>query len=374
METFQFTDAEHKLNAAFSAQGRSLWLVGGAVRDFLMGVECKDKDFATDATPDEQIAIYEAAGFRYIPTGLQHGTITAIVDGELFEVTTFRTESDHDGRYATMTFTRNIEDDLGRRDLTINAMALSFDNVLIDPFGGQADLEAKRVRFVGNADDRIREDYLRVLRWMRFHQRLANGTPFDPETVEAVKRNAAGLQGISVERIWGEMSKALTYPNALALFDLLDETEAGKYMGLTKGSYYWMTLVPEVTRDPVSIIAGYVRSSIELQATIWKWSSTETKQAMAIVKLLDRVLDPEVQRWLVAVDGYRPYDVAEAARMLGYPTDIETWAVPDFPVKGGDLIARGMKPGPEMGAALRRMREEWAKGGYQSSKSDLMTW
>lgn len=373
---FKFTPSMNRLNEAFVNHGYELYLVGGAVRDSLLGMVSKDDDFATDATPDEQIAICEAAGFRYVPTGLKHGTLSILVDDDLFEVTTFRTESEHDGRYATMTFTRNIETDLQRRDLTINAMALGFDGTLIDPFGGQDDLRNGIVRFVGCADDRIREDYLRILRWIRFHQRGANGTPFDPETVEAVKRNAEGLRQISVERIWAEISKALFYPNPYLMIEMMDQTGIAMTSGMGEGSRYWLSLAERAgTRDPVSIMAAYMTHlHIDKLAERWKWSVAERKQAIAIASLLDRSLDAEVQRYLVAVDGFRSYDVAEAARITGFETDIETWTVPIFPVTGNDLKDKGFKPGPDMGAALRRMKEQWGKSKFTLTKDELMVY
>ena len=373
---FKFTPSMIRLNEVFVNHGHQLYLVGGAVRDSLLGMVSKDDDFATDAIPDEQIAICEAAGFRYIPTGLQHGTLSILVDDDLFEVTTMRTESEHDGRYATMTFTRDIIEDLGRRDLTINAMAMRFDGTIIDPFNGQNDLKDGRIRFVGNADDRIREDYLRILRWVRFHQRFANGTPFDPETVAAVARNAEGLRKISVERIWAEMSKALTYPNPYLMIEMMDQTGIAMTSGMGEGSRYWLSLAERAgTRDPVSIMAAYMTHlRIDKLAARWKWSVAERKQSIAIASLLDRSLDYEVQRYLVAVDGFRPYDVAEAARIAGFDTDIETWIVPVFPVTGNDLKDKGFTPGPEMGVALRRMKEDWGKSKFTLTKNELMVY
>jgi tRNA nucleotidyltransferase (CCA-adding enzyme) len=372
---FTFSPAARRLEAAYKADGHAIYLVGGAVRDTLLNIVPKDFDFTTDATPDEQIETCRKAGFRFIPTGLQHGTITVIVDDELFEVTTMRTESDHDGRYATMTFTRNLNDDLGRRDLTINAMAMDFDGNIFDPYDGQKDLVNRRIRFVGNPVDRIREDYLRILRWVRFHQRLANGHPFDPETLRAVETNLAGLRGISVERVWAELSKALTYDHADDMLDMLNESGIAHNIGLAKGSAASVYMVKDRTRDPVSRLVAYFRGTnfIHELADLWKWSSDERNQAKIINALLaNKMLDEQSQRFMVAVDGHSPYYVAEAARLANEETDIENWVVPIFPVSGNDLIKRGIKPGPEMGTIIRLIKVEWAETNYTATKADLL--
>jgi len=369
-----FSAAALVLEQAFASRGFSIWLVGGAVRDTLLGETPKDFDFATDATPDEQIAVYEAARIRYVPTGLQHGTLTAIIDDEPFEVTTLRTESDHDGRYATMTFTRSLVDDLARRDLTINAMAMTMAGEVIDPFNGRRDLKNRIVRFVGSADDRIREDYLRILRWVRFHQRFANGHPFDPETLAAVERHATGLRQISVERVWAELSKAITYDHAADMLDMLCDSGIAWNIGMPRGYFSAVYMLADRSRDPVTRLAAFYRSAstIDALALKWKWSAAERKQAKEVSSLLNKVLEPSVQRYLVAVDGKRAYDVAEAARIMSYATDIEAWPVPSFPVTGDDLLARGVKRGPEIGNELKKMKNTWAASGYVATARELL--
>lgn len=370
-----FSNAALRLNRIMKDAGWSIYLVGGAVRDHLIGMEPKDFDFTTDATPVEQMMVYEAAGLRYLPTGLQHGTLTVIVDDELFEITTMRTESEHDGRYAVMTFTRDLSEDLGRRDLTINAMAMSFDGTIIDPFNGRTDLENRRIRFVGNPVDRIREDYLRILRWVRFHQRFANGHPFDEETLRAIQANSVGLRGISVERVWSELSKALTYDHADDMLDMLNETGIAYDIAMPTGSAASVYMLKDRSRDPVTRLVAYYRGTCALDdlAVRWKWSSEERKQAAAINALLNnKSLDEQSQRFFVAVDSMRPYHVAEAARIAHEITAIETWEIPTFPVSGDDLMKRGVKPGPGLGSILRDMKVMWAESGYRADKAQLL--
>jgi len=160
------------LRDAFRAQGFDLKLVGGCVRDLMLGLTPKDVDLHTDATPDECVLIYQAEGVRFEETGLSHGTISVIFDHVAYEITSLRTDTETDGRHAVVSYTRDWHTDLRRRDFRFNAMSMSFEGDILDPFGGQADLEAGVVRFVGDAETRIKEDYLRILRWFRFRGRF----------------------------------------------------------------------------------------------------------------------------------------------------------------------------------------------------------
>ena len=181
-------------------------VAGGAVRDLLAGVEPKDWDLATPLHPEEVIKSAEEAGFKVLPTGLQHGTVTVMVDGEPLEVTTLRVDVETDGRHADVEFTTDWKEDAARRDLTVNAMFLTMDGEVVDFFGGQQDLEDGRVRFVGNARERMAEDFLRILRFFRFHGRVGSGK-FDEKDLLAIHDSTHGLAGISGERIWMEMQK-----------------------------------------------------------------------------------------------------------------------------------------------------------------------
>jgi tRNA nucleotidyltransferase/poly(A) polymerase len=181
------------LRALFQAWDFDLRLVGGVVRDMLSDVTPKDVDLCTDADPEQMMMIFREHGVTFYETGLQHGTLTVNLNGQIYEITSLRTDSNHDGRHAEVTYTRDWLADLARRDLTVNAMALTFDGDLIDPFNGAADLAAKKVRFVGDPNQRMREDYLRILRFFRFHARIANALAIDDETT--VARSSATPMG-----------------------------------------------------------------------------------------------------------------------------------------------------------------------------------
>jgi len=195
----------------FQKQGFDIRIVGGAVRDILLGIPPKDVDLGTNATPSEMIELFKEHKIHYIETGLQHGTITAHVNKRDFEVTTLRIDTETDGRHAKVQFTHDWKLDAERRDLTFNAMSLGLDGSLYDYFGGREDLFNHRVRFVGDSRSRIQEDYLRILRYFRFYGRIAlEEDNHDQATLDVIRDCADGLRQISVERIWIEVSKILT--------------------------------------------------------------------------------------------------------------------------------------------------------------------
>ena len=191
MDISFITDDLKALRAQFVAAGFDLRLVGGVVRDTIASIPAKDIDLCTDATPEQQIEIYHRYGYRAIPTGLQHGTITVVLDSVPYEITSLRIDVKTDGRHAEVEFTNDWHADLARRDLTINAMAMTFDGEVIDPFGGQQDLQDRVVRFVGDAEQRIQEDYLRILRCIRFMGRFGDINRIDHITWSAMVKMPA---------------------------------------------------------------------------------------------------------------------------------------------------------------------------------------
>jgi len=364
------------LRAAFMSKGFDLRLVGGVVRDLLRGSTPKDIDLCTDADPDEQIAVYKAGGYSYHETGIQHGTITVVLAGEPYEITSLRTETDHDGRHATVSYTRDWLGDLGRRDLTINAMALTFDGDLIDPFGGVADLSNNVVRFVGSPDDRMNEDYLRILRWLRFHGRMAPTAPLDPETVEAARRCADGLRGISRERVWMEMSKIIAGDGAVGLIDSIYDLGLADPIGLSPGNVDVLEEARGRTRNPVSLMCVLVNSDVVTLAADWKWSSEERDLALFLNKFLPTPnIDSDDFMWMLAHEGHRRDWVVELARLV-YPNiadHLATVEIPVFPVRGSDLLCAGMEPGQKMGVALKQMKKAWAESNYTLDRDALMS-
>jgi len=370
------TTTLREISTMFEAEGRRLWLVGGCVRDWLLGLVPADIDATTDATPEEQMAIYEANGVRYVPTGLKHGTITVIRNDEIYEITTLRTDVATDGRHATVAYTRDLTVDLERRDLTINAIAMDLDGNVVDPFGGREDLAAGRVRFVGDAVTRIREDYLRILRWFRFLGRFAGegDVEYDPTAYGAVVAEAGGLSRISVERIWSEMSRILTGRNAVQVMQLVHCSGTAAVIGLLEGSEERLRISLAHGMDAATTLGAYLAGTDDRTLVAWKLSNAEKHRARFVAKrILHGGYDTDAAR-LDLVNGEDLRLVTDTMRLAGGGdvSAIEAWSVPVFPVDGDDLIALGMRQGLEMGTRMKRMRQEWIASDYVLTADELI--
>ena len=221
-----------RLGIIFERHGYQLRLVGGVVRDLLLGNKPKDIDLATECTPENMVKIFAAENIRYIPTGLQHGTITAHINSTDFEITTLRIDRETDGRHAVVDFTTDWVVDAERRDLTINAMSLGFDGTLYDYFDGEQHLKERKVLFVGDPVKRIKEDYLRILRYFRFYGRIVpEADRHDAATLEAIHSTVAGLQAISAERIRDEICKIIVGNHAPHLIEVICRLDVAKHIG-----------------------------------------------------------------------------------------------------------------------------------------------
>ncbi len=377
-----FTDELKTLRAAFQSRGFDIRLVGGAVRDIVVGIEPKDMDFCTNANPDEQLEIYNAFGYRYVETGLQHGTITVVINHVGYEITSLRTETDHDGRHATVAYTRNWIEDLSRRDFTINAMSMKFDGTLIDPYNGNEDLQNQIVRFVGDADARVKEDYLRILRWFRFQARFGRKGNIDPAAWQAILDNYKGLKQISRERIWSELKKIVVNPRGSALFRVMHEIGMGPYISTEVAQFAnympdYANKILRFTQDPEVVMAAWMSWEYDDVARIafnLKWSSEERDHALWLCKHHNRRHD---LRKLIAVDNAPRKWVAELAaiedRDAWSQNALVHWEFDPFPVTGNDLIAIGMKPGKDLGAMLHKLKNVWADSGYVATKDSLLS-
>lgn len=363
-----YSENLQKLARAFKLHGYEIRIVGGAVRDMLLKQEPKDIDLCTNATPTEMIQITEDMGFAYIPTGLQHGTITIVVGGEQFEVTTLRIDTETDGRHAEVEYTRSFELDAARRDLTINAMSMDFNGKVYDYFGGREDLETYRVRFVGDPNARVKEDYLRILRYFRFMARFGNiDQCIDEIKVITTKENLEGLKGISVERYWLEMQKLVTSLYANEVLDCMYYHGVLKALGLNQRKHCTIKM------SSVGGLATMIdEDNIDDFLSNWKLSNDESKQLRWLV-------DNRYKQWIwqdLLVDGVPRDWVLDAA--LGPGRDIfmhnrvKTWEIPEFPVNGQDLLDKGMKPGKDLGDYLRQLRKEWKDSNFTLSREELL--
>lgn len=369
--------------------GAAARFVGGCVRDALLGRPIRDIDIATDAPPERVMALMHAAGFAVVPTGVAHGTVTAIVGGVAFEVTTLRNDVETDGRHATVAFTDDWEADAARRDLTMNALSLESDGTLHDPFGGRADLLAGRVRFVGDPVLRITEDVLRLLRFFRFQAHYGRVPP-DNAALAACRKMAPMLKALSAERVRAELLKLLEAPDPVptlaqmsdigVLAHFLPEASNIDRLARLLRIEAMMALAPV---DPLRRLAALLRVDIEGVKDIagrLRLSNAE-RDYLAMSVRLDLVppLNPAARRrylyrfgvsafrervllgWADAVD---PLD-ADWHDLLSAADD---WQPVSFPLTGEDILERNVLRGPDVGALLAAVEDWWIAGDFQADR------
>jgi poly(A) polymerase len=359
------------LRAVLAALPRAR-LVGGSVRDALAGRAVADIDLATPDPPEAVMDALARAGLRAVPTGLAHGTVTAVSGGRGFEITTLRRDEDTDGRHARVAWTDDWREDAARRDFTINAMSMEPDGTLHDYFGGAADLAAGRVRFVGDPATRIAEDYLRILRFFRFQARYGRGAP-DPEALPAIAEGVPGLAHLSAERVWSELKRILAAPDPAETVELMARLgvltavlpEGADPDRLTR------LIAVGAPADPLLRLAALFTGPAGALAARLRLSTAERTRLAALkagpsphpgqdAADLRRALAGEHaevligRTWLAGGTG-SDWD-ALRARLADMP-------VPVFPLEGRDALALGFTPGPEVGQALRAVRDWWLAGG-----------
>jgi tRNA nucleotidyltransferase (CCA-adding enzyme) len=357
------TSSIKKLDKVFKSNNYELRIVGGAVRDIALGKTPKDIDLATDATPDEMIAILDKAGIKHKPTGLEHGTLTAILDSEPFEITTLRADTETDGRHAEVEFVKSWEEDAKRRDLTYNAMSMDMEGNVFDYFNGMDDLQDKVSKFVGDADERIKEDYLRILRYFRFQGRLSTPS-WNDDTLKAISSNTSGLAKVSSERIWQEMSKVLSGQNVANVLDHMTKTGVSKVIGLSTND------LSKVKDNGNSIVAlAQMGNTVDI-AKRWRLSNNESALLDFLVKNKNNSLDQKKVEDMIA-DGVSKDLISALATLQGKDVNIDV-EVPTFPVTGTDLIAKGMNPGPEIGAKLGQLKQKWKQSNFKATKDELL--
>lgn len=340
--------------------------VGGCVRDALMGRVSEDIDIAVQTPPDQTMALADAAGLKSIPTGLDHGVVTVIVDGAPFEVATLRRDVATDGRRAVVAFTDRIEDDAARRDFTMNALYADAAGQVRDPLGlGLADLQARRIRFIGDAEQRLREDYLRILRFFRFHAQFGI-VPLDAEGLTACLTERSGLDMISAERIGAEMRKLLAAPDpgpALkGMGPILTQILPGAAWPETlPDAEAALNLSPRPMRRLASLnAAGFERLRLS-NAEQSRLRNISLAHALSIHEAAYR-FGEDVALDSAAIEGNVDASVA----------DIALGAAAVFPVTAKDLMDRGMAPGPELGATLKSLETRWIEARFAPSRETLL--
>lgn len=363
----------HRIVAALTADGGAVRVVGGAVRDTLLGLAVSDIDLATPLLPQEVVQRLEAADVKVIPTGIAHGTVTAIASGDHHEITTLRRDVETDGRRATVAFADDWQEDAARRDFTINALyADPADWQVDDYFGGLADLAAGCIRFIGDAATRIAEDHLRILRFYRFAARFGQGE-LDAASHAAVVAARHSLKSLSRERIADELTKIMALPDPRAivaqmatdgifavLLPELDPGFAGALDRLTDNEAA-AAAVPAPLRRLAALLPADAAVAEQVASRL-RLSTRQRKHLAAIAAHRGDTARPARQlAHAIGVDAARdvhllagdPASAAAAAKALA------GWEVPALPLKGGDLVARGIAAGPEVARILKAVEAAW---------------
>jgi poly(A) polymerase len=375
-----------RLLSVLNRDGEEARVVGGAVRNALLGLPPGDIDVATTATPDVVTRRVQSAGMKPVPTGVEHGTVTVVADGRPFEVTTLREDVETFGRKATVRFGRDWKADAERRDFTMNALSASPEGTVYDYVGGLPDLAAGRLRFIGDPATRIREDYLRILRFFRFHASYGNGE-LDPAGLAACIAARAGLAQLSRERVRMELGKLLVAPRAQTVLTTM--AEAGLLVAVLGGVPHVghfgamartedaLGLQPDATRRLAALAVQVVEDAERLWQRL-RLSNLEHERLASMADGWWRIApcgDGTARPWLYRLKRERFTDrVLLAWCRSGAPPDDpawrdllllpERWSAPAFPLRAADFLARGLPKGPSIGAAMRAAEGAWIAADF----------
>ena len=393
-----------RLLAVLSEGAEEARIAGGAVRNTLLGEPVADVDIATTVLPNETIRRGEAAGFKAVPTGAEHGTITLVVAGHPYEVTTLRADIETDGRRAKVRFGRDWQADAERRDFTINGLYAEADGTVVDLVGGVADIESRTIRFIGDPEKRIREDYLRILRFFRFFAWYGRGRP-DAEGLKACARLKDGLDGLSAERVWSELRKLLSAPDpsrallwmrqAGVLTKILPESEkwgidaihpltgAERDLGWPADPMLRLEAIVRPDAARMVALAERLKLSKAEAARLSDWAMTTPPASsatdLALRQALYRGLPGGIRdRLSLSLVSARARAVSDTDALLeagAYGRLLKLaqgWQKPVFPLKGADLTAMGMAPGREIGKLLRELEDAWIESGFSLTYDALI--
>jgi poly(A) polymerase len=377
-----------RLLAVLDGNGEEARAVGGAVRNALLGMPVAEVDVATTALPDEVVRRVSAAGFKPVPTGIEHGTVTVVIDRHPFEVTTLRKDIETDGRHAKVAFGRDWKADAERRDFTINALSATRDGAVHDYVGGLDDLKDRRVRFIGDPAKRIAEDYLRILRFFRFH--AAYGTSDHPYTegIAACIAGRAGLDQLSRERVRAEMLKLVVAPHAMPT--LISMADAGLLLRVLAGIGYLASFenmakaeaAIGLPPDPVRRLGAIGVKVTEDAERLWqklRLTNAEHERLAAMAEGWRRI-SPAVGEqgarallYRLGPEYFTDHALLGWARSQASDHDADwrtlatlptRWSAPVFPLKAADFIKRGVEKGPALGAALAAAEKAWIAAGF----------
>ena len=375
--------------------GEETRVVGGAVRNALIGMPIHEIDVATTALPEEVVRRVQAAGFKAVPTGIEHGTVTVVIDKHPFEVTTLRTDVETYGRHAKVAFGRDWKEDAARRDFTIKALSVTRDGAVFDYTGGLADLAVRRVRFIGDPHKRIAEDYLRILRFFRFHAAYGPGGPPDPQGLAACIAGRDGLDQLSRERLRMEMMKLLVAPHAVPT--LIVMADAGLALRILGGVTYLASfenmakveVAIGLAACPVRRLGALAVSVAEDAERLWQrlrltnneharlasmaegWRRLSPSIGEAGLRALIYRLGPDAFTDHALLGWARSWESANDPAWRELATLPQRFTAPEFPLRAADFIKRDIARGPALGAALRAAEAAWIAAGFPQDQAAL---
>ena len=376
-------------------QKNSIYVVGGSIRDALLNREITDIDFATSLKPKTITEILNKENIKFIDVGIDHGTVTAIINERKFEITTFRNDIFTDGRHAQVSFSNSLEEDALRRDFTINAMYLDKGGNLIDPRDGKTDLENRVVRFIGNPDERIKEDYLRILRYFRFLALFGDISP-DAEVMKTIKANLDKLSVVSKERQWNELKSILTLtaPNnaisAMSEIGLLDDYFNG--IGINDAFVNLIEIESRISLsiDPILRLSTLIENSLDKANTIIKklpLSKSDSTDLLKLSTLNKKIVSymsmKEVRylHYLLGRDGFQKQILVNWAKDTNNKNEVnwrslyevaQSWEKPSFALTAKDVINMGISQGPMVGDILKEVEDWWAENDFIDDKFSLI--
>lgn len=385
-----------RLMAALAASGSQPRFVGGCVRNALLGLEVSDIDVATPDPPDVVERLLQDAGIKVVPTGLAHGTVTAIVEGRPFEVTTLRHDVETDGRRAKVAFTADWAGDAARRDFTINAIYADAQGTLHDPVAGLADLAAGRVRFIGDAHQRIAEDHLRILRFFRIHAWYGEG-PLDREGLLAVEAARAGVTTLSAERVQKELLRLLEARDpvpvlrqmaAIGVLELLlpEAHDFDRLVRLVAIENNQLFVPPDALLRLAALVLSDALDVAPLAARL-RLSGAHRHRLANLVQARERVVSylsaRELRRALYRLGRSTFLDLvrlrwagdAKTANDVQWRALLamaETWQAPTLPLSGRDIMAAGVPAGPEVGRVMAEVEEWWIDADFPDDRFSII--
>ena len=367
-----------KLSKLYKNFGYQVLFVGGCVRNTILKMPVTDIDLATDAQPEEIIKIAKENNIRFVPTGLAHGTITLIIDNKSYQITTFRTDFDHDGRYAKVEFTESLLLDASRRDLTINALYCNHVGEVIDPLNGLDDIKKQKIKFIGNPNERIKEDNLRILRFFRFQAIYGNkNLEIDSIALEACHNHKSKLAALSKERITSELRKILSAPNPLEVIIKMNETgvlnELFQNVSIDSLEAYLKT------EEKFKININWLGRLLSLQVTQEEESLKLTRCEFKFLKQTKSAIENQIHvlefSYYNGVENGKIYSILQNFRhniilCKNLLNQINSLATKKFPITAKDLMPE--ISGKKLGEALRSLEDRWIKSNFTLSKKDLL--